>query len=107
LLRLLSRLGVACDVIPPSLIPVRAGIASKTDRRDANKLVRIYRAVELAYVQPPTPETEGVRDLLRCREDLRRARTGRASSRPEAAVVSEEHADAEVDHAVDHELDRG
>ena len=26
-------------------------------------------------MQPPTPETEGLRDLMRCREDLRRART--------------------------------
>lgn len=75
LLRLLTRLGVACDVIAPSLIPVRAGDRVKTDRRDAKKLVRLYRAGELTYVQPPTPETEGLRDLLRCREDLRRART--------------------------------
>lgn len=75
LLRLLSRMGVACDVIAPSLIPVRAGDRVKTDRRDAKKLVRLYRAGELVFVQPPTPETEGLRDLLRCREDLRRART--------------------------------
>jgi len=26
-------------------------------------------------VQPPTPETEGLRDLMRCRDDLRAART--------------------------------
>jgi transposase len=75
LLRLLERLGVACDVVAPSLIPVRAGDRVKTDRRDAKKLVRLYRAGELAFVAPPTPETEGLRDLLRCREDLRRART--------------------------------
>jgi transposase len=75
LLRLLERLGVACDVIAPSLIPVRAGDRVKTDRRDAKKLVRLYRAGELSYVQAPTPETEGLRDLLRCREDLRCART--------------------------------
>jgi transposase len=75
LLRLLRRLGVACDVIAPSLIPVRAGDRVKTDRRDAKKLVRLYRAGELTFVQPPTPETEGLRDLMRCREDLRCART--------------------------------
>jgi transposase len=75
LLRLLERLGVACDVIAPSLIPVRAGDRVKTDRRDAKKLVRLYRAGELSFVQAPTPETEGLRDLLRCREDLRCART--------------------------------
>ena len=73
--RLLTRLGVACDVIAPSLVPVRAGDRVKTDRRDAKKLVRLYRAGALSYVQPPTPETEGLRDLLRCRDDLRCART--------------------------------
>src|ERR671928_1042794 len=73
--RLLDKLGVACDVIAPSLIPVRAGDRVKTDRRDAKKLVRLYRAGELVYVQPPSTEQEGLRDLVRCREDLRDART--------------------------------
>jgi transposase len=75
LFRLLDRVGVACDVIAPSLVPVRAGDRVKTDRRDAKKLVRLYRAGELTFVQPPTPEQEGLRDLVRCRDDLRRART--------------------------------
>ena len=73
--RLLIGLGVACDVIAPSLIPIRAGDRVKTDRRDAKKLVRLYRAGELVFVQPPSPEQEGLRDLVRCRDDLRRART--------------------------------
>jgi transposase len=73
--RMLTRLGVACDIVAPSLVPVRAGDRVKTDRRDAKKLVRLYRSGELVFVQPPTPETEGLRDLMRCREDLRRART--------------------------------
>jgi transposase len=75
LYRLLSALGVACDVIAPSLVPVRAGDRVKTDRRDAKKLVRLYRAGELVFVRPPSVEQEGLRDLVRCREDLRRART--------------------------------
>ena len=75
LYRLLTRLGVACDVIAPSLIPVRAGDRVKTDRRDAKKLVHLYRGGLLRFVAPPTPETEGLRDLLRCRDDLRCART--------------------------------
>jgi transposase len=75
LLRLLARLGVACDVIAPSLVPVRAGDRVKTDRRDAKKLVRLYRAGELSFVAPPTPEQEGLRDLVRCADDLRCART--------------------------------
>jgi len=73
--RLLSSIGVACDVIAPSLIPIRAGDRVKTDRRDAKKLVTLFRAGLLRFVQPPTPETEGLRDLLRCRDDLRCART--------------------------------
>jgi transposase len=40
LYRLFTRIGVACDVVAPSLIPVRAGDRVKTDRRDAKKLVR-------------------------------------------------------------------
>ena len=75
LLRLLGRLGVACDVIAPSLVPVRAGDRVKTDRRDAKKLVRLYRAGELVFVAPLDERTEGLRDLMRCRDDLRCART--------------------------------
>jgi len=75
LFRLLTSMGVACDVIAPSLVPVRAGDRVKTDRRDAKKLVRLLRAGELTFVAAPTPETEGLRDLLRCRDDLRCART--------------------------------
>lgn len=73
--RLLLSVGVACDVVAPSLVPIRAGDRVKTDRRDAQKLVALYRAGLLRFVQPPTPETEGLRDLLRCRDDVRCART--------------------------------
>src|SRR5437763_9795686 len=72
--RLLTSMGVACDVVAPSLIPVRAGDRVKTDRRDAKKLVSLYRAGMLRFVHPPTPELEGLRDLLRARDDLRGAR---------------------------------
>jgi transposase len=73
--RLLAGLGVACDIVAPSLVPVRAGDRVKTDRRDAKKLVTLHRGGLLRYVQPPTAQTEGLRDLLRCRDDLRCART--------------------------------
>jgi transposase len=75
LFRLLSGLGVACDIIAPSLVPVRAGDRVKTDHRDAKKLVRLYRAGELVFVRPPSVEQEGLRELVRCREDIHRART--------------------------------
>ena len=73
--RMLTSMGVACDVIAPSLIPTRAGDRVKTDRRDAKKLATLFRAGLLRFCQPPTPETEGLRDLLRCRDDIRCART--------------------------------
>jgi transposase len=69
---------VVCEVIAPSLIPIRPGSRVKTDRRDARKLVRLYRAGELTAIHVPTESQEAVRDLTRCREDakedLRRAR---------------------------------
>lgn len=73
--RLLTQIGVACDVVAPSLVPVRAGDRVKTDQRDAKKLVALYRAGLLRFVLPPTAELEGLRDLLRCRDDVRCART--------------------------------
>lgn len=73
--RLLTGMGIACDIVAPSLVPVRAGDRVKTDRRDATKLVGLHRGGLLRYVCPPSPETEGLRDLLRCRDDLRCART--------------------------------
>jgi transposase len=73
---------VACEVIAPSLTPVRPGDRIKTDRRNARKLVRLFRAGELTCCTPPSPEQEGLRDLMRCREDLRR---GRVSARHRVA----------------------
>jgi transposase len=55
----LTKLGVACDVVAPSLIPVRAGDRMKTDRRDAKKLVSLYRAGLLRFVHPPTADGGG------------------------------------------------
>lgn len=37
--------------------------------------MRLFRAGELRFVAPPSPEHEGLRDLVRCRDDVRRART--------------------------------
>lgn len=68
--RLLSELGVACDVIAPSLTPRQPGGRIKTDRRDAKKLLVLHRAGALSFCRAPTPEQEGLRDLVRCRADL-------------------------------------
>jgi hypothetical protein len=39
--------GVLCAVVAPALTPRRPGQRIKTDRRDAAKLVRLFRAGEL------------------------------------------------------------
>jgi transposase len=69
--RLLSSMGIECEVVAPSLIPVRSGDRVKTDRRDATKLARLYRAGELVTIQVPTRDQEAVRDLVRARDDVR------------------------------------
>ena len=61
-------LGVHCDVVAPSLVPVKAGDRVKTDRRDAEKLARSYRAGDLTAVWVPDAGHEALRDLVRARE---------------------------------------
>lgn len=53
----LSELGVKCEVIAPTLVPVKAGDRVKTDRRDAEKLARCYRAGDLTPVWVPQQAT--------------------------------------------------
>ena len=64
----LTALGVECDVVAPTLVPVKAGDRVKTDRRDAIKLARCLRAGELSKVWVPDPAHEALRDLVRARE---------------------------------------
>lgn len=64
----LTQLGVACEVIAPSLVPKKAGDRVKTDRRDAEKLARCHRAGELTGVWVPDAAHEALRDLVRARE---------------------------------------
>jgi len=64
----LTELGVACEVIAPTLVPVKAGDRVKTDRRDALKLARSYRAGDLTPVWVPDVAHEALRDLVRERE---------------------------------------
>jgi transposase len=74
----LAELGVECDVIAPTLIPKKAGDRIKTDRRDALKLARCFRAGDLTAVWVPDQAHEALRDLVRAREaakfDQHRAR---------------------------------
>jgi transposase len=64
----LTQLGVACEVIAPTLVPTKAGDRIKTDRRDAEKLARSYRAGDLTAVWVPEAAHEALRDLVRARE---------------------------------------
>jgi transposase len=64
----LTALGVKCEVVAPTLVPVKAGDRVKTDRRDALKLARSYRAGDLTAVWVPGAAHEALRDLVRARE---------------------------------------
>ena len=78
LYRLLTSMGVACQVVAPSLIPKGGSDKVKTDKRDSRRLARLGRAGELTPVRVPSPAEEAVRDLARARavvlDDRRRAR---------------------------------
>lgn len=69
LYRHLTRKGIKCAVVAPSMIPKRSGDRIKTDRRDAVNLARLHRAGELTAVYVPSAEDEAIRDLTRSRED--------------------------------------
>ena len=64
----LTGLGVRCEVVAPTLVPVKAGDRVKTDRRDALKLARNYRAGDLTPVWVSDAAHEALRDLVRARE---------------------------------------
>jgi transposase len=64
----LAQLGVGCQVVAPTLVPVRAGDRVKTDRRDAERLARSLRSGDLTPVWVPDAAHEALRDLVRARE---------------------------------------
>src|SRR5437762_8556247 len=94
----LTGLGIHCEVVAPTLIPMMAGDRVKTDRRDATRLARCYRAGDLTSVWVPDAAHEALRDLVRAREsakkDQLRARNRlskfllRHGKRPAAGVKS-------------------
>jgi len=67
--RRLKQLGMECEVVAPSMTPIRSGERVKTDRRDARKLARLLRAGELSAVYIPESADEAIRDLCRARTD--------------------------------------
>jgi transposase len=64
----LAELGVECEVIAPTLVPMKAGDRVKTDRRDAERLARSFRSGDLTPVWVPDEGSEALRDLVRARE---------------------------------------
>jgi transposase len=68
----LTRLGISCVVVAPTLVPVKAGDRIKTDRRDAQKLARLFRSGDLTPVWVPDGAHEALRDLVRAREAAKR-----------------------------------
>ena len=72
LARRLREAGIACEVVAPSLIPVRKGCRIKTDRRDAARLAELHRSGELVAVAIPELHVEAMRDLERARDDAKR-----------------------------------
>jgi len=71
LARELAGRGVEVVVAAPSKIPRAPGDRVKTDRRDAELLVRLLLAGKLHAVRVPGPEEEALRDLVRAREAVR------------------------------------
>ena len=69
-----------CQVIAPSLAPIKPGDRVKTDRRDAKMLLGLFAAGSLTQVHPPDAAQEADRELTRCRQcaemDRKRARRG-------------------------------
>jgi len=69
--RYLSRKGLDCLVVAPSLIPKRPGDKVKNDRRDAVEIARLLRSGDLTSVYVPSIEDEAIRDLCRARDAAR------------------------------------
>jgi len=76
--RRIEALGCECTVIAPSLTPIKPGDRVKTDRRDAVKLLAMFKAGLLTEVHAPDQKQEAARELTRCRqtaqENLKRIR---------------------------------
>ena len=63
--------GIEIGVCAPSKTERPPADRVKTDKRDAIRLARLLAAGELTLVTVPSVEREQLRDLVRCREDIR------------------------------------
>jgi transposase len=71
LARALGDAGIECVIAAPGKIERPAQDRVKTDRRDAERLVRLLMVNGLHPVRVPSTEEEALRDLVRAREDVR------------------------------------
>jgi transposase len=71
LARALEAAGVQCVIAAPGKIERPATDRIKTDRRDAERLLRLLMIGGLHPVRVPSIEEEALRDLVRAREDVR------------------------------------
>jgi transposase len=71
LARALDAAGIGCVVAAPGKIERPAQDRVKTDRRDAERLVRLLMVGGLHAVRVPSRAEEALRDLVRAREDVR------------------------------------
>jgi transposase len=99
----LTALGAKCEVVAPTLVPVKSGEQVKTDRRDALKLARNYRAEELTAVWVPDAVHEALRDLVRARE-AREERSIASQASAEQVSVAAWSAAADGSEALDLEI---
>jgi transposase len=71
LARALRDAGIECVIAAPGKIERPSQDRVKTDRRDAERLVRLLMVDGLHPVRVPSTEEEALRDLVRAREDVR------------------------------------
>lgn len=71
LARALTAAGVQCVIAAPGKIERPSSDRVKTDRRDAERLLRLLMIDGLHAVRVPSTEEEALRDLVRAREDIR------------------------------------
>ena len=76
--RRIEDMGCKCEVIAPSLVLRKPGERVKTDRRDAKKLLMLFKAGLLTEVHAPDEQAEAARELTRlcetAKENLKRIR---------------------------------
>jgi len=69
----LAELGIQCEVVAPTLVPVKAGDRVKTDRRDAEKLARDTRSSRWSFPMESgkhvTPATQWISSGTRMGRD--------------------------------------